>query len=701
MLRLALVLPWLLLAACASAAAAEDTPAPPEPARLAADWWNYFASEPPLEAEELGKRVATSKATLKTALKGLESGRRRELQPRAAQIAEWLDHYRERRDEEPPAAPAPAPAAESYTLDKALERYREWRGLRLEIASLREETNWQQELIKAERRQHSRRKVSYLELGAAAPQRLEAGLELMATRLQLELRVLDLRRRQQRLEQLERNLATLDRELSEIAPRLSAEAAEAEPWLKQRLVAQHKAHELREELETPQAPANGDAQTPGEAAGARLSALESVELNIEAVEQDLLAHKAHVSQQLVQIVVGEDAAVDQAREALRETGLTIERLEPQKNYWKRTAERIRASVVSQDAGAASASDRAALKLSEKITQTLLRLDQTQDELRFLMRLLDERVRLHEGTLTRWLAEAGQTVSLIWQKTRELAVASLFEVNETPVTLFGLLRVAIIITVAFILSKALRRTLERLAARRTGVGQSSFYTLGRVVHYFVLGIGIIIGLSSIGIDFTKFALLASALGIGIGFGMQALVSNFVAGLIILFEKSLKVGDFVELESGVTGEVREVNMRSTLVTTNDNVDILVPNSEFINKAVTNWTLREAYRRIHVPFGVAYGSDKDLVRKAVLEAAELVPWTLRSQKQREPQVWFVGFGDSSLDFELVVWLSPDAVKRPGSVQAHYLWEIETKFKEYGIEIPFPQRDLHLRSGFESLRT
>ncbi len=221
----------------------------------------------------------------------------------------------------------------------------------------------------------------------------------------------------------------------------------------------------------------------------------------------------------------------------------------------------------------------------------------------------------------------------------------------------------------------------------------------MAHYVILAAGLIIALSSIGLDFTKFALFASALGVGLGFGLQNLVSNFVAGLIVLFERSLNVGDFVELESGVAGEVREINMRSTLITTNDNVDILVPNSEFVGGRVTNWTLREVFRRIHIPFGVAYGTNKERVREVVLEASERVPWTLRGQPRRQPQVWFVGFGDSSLDFELVVWLTPEAVKRPTAVQADFLWEIETGLSESGIEIPFPQRDLHLRSGFDQL--
>ena len=217
-------------------------------------------------------------------------------------------------------------------------------------------------------------------------------------------------------------------------------------------------------------------------------------------------------------------------------------------------------------------------------------------------------------------------------------------------------------------------------------------LGQLIQIALFAGAIVFALTAARVNLTGLAVLTGAIGVGIGFGLQSIFQNFIAGIIILLEKSLKVGDFVDLESGITGEVREINVRSTLVTTNDNVDILVPNSEFITNRVTNWTLREVYRRIRVPFGVAYGTDKDLVKKAALEAAENVPFTLKDNKRREPQVWLVGFGDSSLDFELVVWLTDEAVRRPASVNAAYNWEIETALGKYGIEIPFPQRDLHI---------
>ena len=282
----------------------------------------------------------------------------------------------------------------------------------------------------------------------------------------------------------------------------------------------------------------------------------------------------------------------------------------------------------------------------------------------------------------------------WQTIWQWLGVTLFEVGDTPVTTLGLFRLLVILVIAAWVSKLARRALDRVSTMRPNFNRASVYTLNRLLHYTIITVGFLVGLSSIGIDLSKFALFASALGVGVGFGLQTLVSNFIAGLMLLFEKSLKVGDFIELESGIMGEVKEINIRSTLITTNDNIDIVVPNSVFVNGHVMNWTMRDAYRRIHVPFGVAYGSDKDLVRKAALEAAGMVSHTLISDEQRKPQVWLIGFGDSSLDFELIVWLASDAVKRPGAVQADYLWAIETALRKYGIEIPFPQRDLHLRS-------
>ncbi len=220
-------------------------------------------------------------------------------------------------------------------------------------------------------------------------------------------------------------------------------------------------------------------------------------------------------------------------------------------------------------------------------------------------------------------------------------------------------------------------------------------LGQVAKIAMMITAVIIALNVAGVPLTGLTIFSGALGVGIGFGSQAIFSNLISGVIILMEKSVKVGDFIELQSGVTGEIREINIRSTLLTTNDNVDILIPNEEFIKAQVINWTLKEARRRTHVKFGVAYGTDKELVRKAGLEAASEVEWTYDDGGARRPQVWLVGFGDSSLDFELVVWLNEKAVSRPGKVQADYNWALHSALERHGIEIPFPQRDLNIKAA------
>jgi len=281
----------------------------------------------------------------------------------------------------------------------------------------------------------------------------------------------------------------------------------------------------------------------------------------------------------------------------------------------------------------------------------------------------------------------------WESVVTVFTTELVKIGSTSITASSFLKLVVFLILAVWVSKVARLGLVRLLRRRS-VQQSTIYAIDRLSHYVFVVIGVVLGLSAVGFDFSSFALIAGALGLGIGLGIQPLVVNFFAGLILLLDRSLKVGDFVELQSGITGSVQKVNMRYTLVTSNDNVDILVPNSEFVTGRVINWTHEDEAARFHIPFGVAYGSDKDLVKKAVLEAAANVQADMASLSDRPPQVWFIGFGDSSLDFELLLWVGAENVRRPGAVKAAYLWEIHTALYKYNIEIPFPQRDLHLRS-------
>ncbi len=270
----------------------------------------------------------------------------------------------------------------------------------------------------------------------------------------------------------------------------------------------------------------------------------------------------------------------------------------------------------------------------------------------------------------------------------------FSLGGIQITIGSILAGVMLFVLFVLATRALKRLLHRYGQRNQHVNQSSLYTVERLLHYLLLVVGLLWALDVIGIPIAKMTVFAGALGVGLGFGLQAIFNNFVSGLILLFDRSLKVGDFVELASGVHGHVREIRIRATLISTNDNIDILVPNSEFVTGRVVNWTLREVARRQRIPFRVPYGTDKDLVKKAALEAAAAVPFTLSLEGPREPQVWLTGFGESSLDFALVVWLNAVATRRVGRVLAAYNWALRTALEEHGIQIPFPQRDLHVRS-------
>lgn len=274
--------------------------------------------------------------------------------------------------------------------------------------------------------------------------------------------------------------------------------------------------------------------------------------------------------------------------------------------------------------------------------------------------------------------------------------SLFVLGSTPITVARVAGLLAILLAAWWIALLIERGIQRLA--RHGSASSTagpgVYAFSRILRYSIWIIGTIAGLNYIGLDLSGLALLTGAIGVGIGFGLQNIINNFVSGIILLLERTLKVGDFVDLESGVSGRVAEISMRYTRITTNRAVDIIVPNSEFINGRVTNWTYDNELRRLHIPFGVAYSSDKSLVREAGIAAAAIVPGVF-SDATHQPDVWLVGFGDSALNFELAVWVGPELARRPGATSAHFMWALHDELLRRNIEIPFPQRDLHLRSG------
>ncbi len=272
---------------------------------------------------------------------------------------------------------------------------------------------------------------------------------------------------------------------------------------------------------------------------------------------------------------------------------------------------------------------------------------------------------------------------------------LFNIGKTSVTTGGLIAALLTFIVALVAARLVALAMQRVRAKATR-GGAGLYIVEKLSTYGLLVFGAIAGVSTLGVDLSSLAVFGGALGVGVGLGLQGVVKEFVSGIVLIFDESLRVGDYIELESGQRGVIHEIGARATRIRNNDSVDILIPNSQLIQGTVTNWTLRGHTRRIRIPFRAAYGVDKEKVRDAVLEAAMAVPFTLPDSGAFRNQVWLVGFGESGLNFELVVWPRLEAVKRPNAMQAAYTWAIDDALRKAGIEAPFPQQDLRIRSLF-----
>jgi small-conductance mechanosensitive channel len=265
---------------------------------------------------------------------------------------------------------------------------------------------------------------------------------------------------------------------------------------------------------------------------------------------------------------------------------------------------------------------------------------------------------------------------------------LFTIGTTEVTLSAIFMFLFILLVVVILSRLFaRKFLERILIRLQ-IEEGTRYTFRRIIELTFILIGAIIAFQSIGINLSGLAVIFGLLSVGIGFGLQNITSNFVAGLILLFERPIKVGDRVTV-GGVEGDVMDINIRSTTVRSLNNIAIIVPNSEFVSSQVVNWSHGDRKIRLDIEVGVSYQSDLDTVLRSLKEVALENPEILRDP---EPDVHLREFGDSSWNMKLRIWI--DDPKRHPVVRSDINCAIVRKFRENGVEIPFPQRDLHLRS-------
>lgn len=314
---------------------------------------------------------------------------------------------------------------------------------------------------------------------------------------------------------------------------------------------------------------------------------------------------------------------------------------------------------------------------------------------FVNRRLDGKKRKHFlKTIINWSAAFAMLVYLTTYFSRSSIIyETLFVFGDTRITIFLILTIGFAIILALKFSKAIQEFFLPIIYERYEVDLGLRASINTFTKYFIITMTVLIALSSIGFDLTSLTVFASVLGVGIGFGLKNVMSNFISGLIILFERPIKVGDRIIID-GTIADVEEIKIRATVVRTRKNERLIIPNAYFLEEKFINRSFVNKELRVSVDIDVAYGSDVELVEKLLLESI----YELKADEwsnildDPKPRVFFENFGDSGLAFSVWFWINSQADEREFRIPSDLRFRIVKKFNENSIEIPFPQQDVHI---------
>lgn len=654
-----------------------DTLIPPNPSAIDETVLHYFDAE----GEELETRVEE----FSLALHKYEAIGNKNLEALLSKIHQSLKSLIATSDTEDAKPADDVEHLNSYTLDDLLKLHHQIRKKKLDIKSLHEEEKENKRGLDAAYDNFDRELKFYQSISPESPEKIECGLDTLYNFILL--RVGDNKNKifQNRILKRKAELAKLEHELSHAKRNITVPDNQLvtlkndtvflrNDWLSTKSAHQEKAADLLL-----------DNQEQSFKQEALKSSIKELNAKQKFLHSDIKFHLASVLKD------GDSVNFSRLNQKISSWELLITNFHQLTENWasklnkaiQRYGEILTLNVKNSESSEA-------YTLAQENLLSLQTLQSNVDDIEFLVGLLKENTTLMQGGLSYLFSTIVHYFVQGFTYLNNALDTTLFHVGLTPITYWSLIRFFAILLFTLFASRFLIRTLSTYALERKKVQRSIVYRLSRLLHYLVLTIGILLALSSIGFDFSNLLLVAGALGVGLGFGLQSIFNNFISGLIMLFESQLKIGDFIEVAPGVKGEIREINVRSTLLTTPDGVEIIVPNAEFISNRITNWTFRHTYRRLHIPFSVAYGADPKFVQEVVLSIAKKMPDTLIKPGFEEPQVILTKLSENGIDFELVLWVS----KIKGTTQSDYLIAINNALNQNNIVQPFPQRDLNVAS-------
>ena len=411
--------------------------------------------------------------------------------------------------------------------------------------------------------------------------------------------------------------------------------------------------------------------------------IDKIDENIKKIIQQKVGYEIELEKE---IIVGNE----KTKEELQKEILKIHKA-LQVNYLEKINflnDKILDSLVSKD-------NQTFLKLHEEVSTLIPNLNaETSDIYLAQNKILKNISKKIFGNTKAFFSKSLFESKNYFDEIKSLFTSTLFVFNEQAISLLSIIKSLFLIVIGFLAGLFYKRWIFKISARWPNMSQMSLRLIANIGYYLIILITIMVSMSSLGIDMSSISLIAGALSIGIGFGLQTVVSNFIAGIILMFERTIRIGDIIEISDLLKGTVTDIRIRSTTIKTFDNIDIVIPNSSFIQNNVINWTLDDATRRLHIPFGVAYGTKIERVKEIILSELNNSELTfLRNVKDKEPDIRLENMNTSSVDFELLVWVKANDKFKPNSLKSDFLTLIYNTLYKYEIEIPFPQLDLHVK--------
>ncbi|MDD2382702.1 MAG: mechanosensitive ion channel [Sulfurospirillaceae bacterium] len=379
----------------------------------------------------------------------------------------------------------------------------------------------------------------------------------------------------------------------------------------------------------------------------------------------------------------------------RDRGVSATAISAKEDIYNKAVRATISSLFLEFSNALKSKNEKAFALEKSMLDEIATLDYASAVNEPIATLLHSMEKSYFGTINTITGSTTQEFKNILKSTWTMLGEPIFTVNGTPITTLKLILALFIFIIGIFGGGFYKSSIKKIASNSKSINLATRTILANIGYYVIILTAFFIALNVLGIDLSSIALVAGALSVGIGFGLQNIVSNLVSGIILMFERSIKIGDFVELSETLRGHVSDIRMRSTTLNTNGNIDVIVPNRNFIESNVINWTMHDKLKRFDIPFGVAYGSKPEHVIEVILEAVAHSGYNdIMTTQDKYTNVIMTGMGSSSVDFTLQVWIHGEEILAPRKTASRFLIIIYNTLCAHGIEIPFPQQDLHIKS-------